>query len=168
MTRRFTSYLAVLSVLALGGVGPARYRGVYANTGYGFGVTIPKGYTGMGAAQNAPNHGFVIRLSDTAQVSVSASYDAGVDSGEKDWEQQMLRAHGRPRATLGGLQAWRVLFYDETRHTHVEGVTGRRNKRTDVPIIYSITLETPSTPDDASLKVFDALVRSFKLERIAS
>ena len=122
----------------------------------------------MGAAENAPNHGFVIRLSDTDQISVSASYDAGVDSDKEDWEQQMSRAHGRPTETLGGLQAWRLLSYDKTRHTRVELVTCRRSNGTDVPIIYSIALETPAMPDRASVKVFDALVRSFKVERIAN
>jgi hypothetical protein len=167
MTRLFVWYLGALSVLALGGVGPVRYRGVYANTDYGFRVTIPSGNTGVGAAENAPNHGFVIRLSDTAQISVSASYDAGIDSENEDWKQQMLRVHGRPTENLGGLPAWRLLSYDETRRKHVELITGRRNTGTDVPIIYSISLETPSVPDETSVKVFDAIRRSFRLEQIA-
>jgi hypothetical protein len=164
MIPRIFSYLAICALLVNAETSAAHYTGVYVNPDYGFSITIPSGYVGLGAAENAPNHGFLIRIADNTVISVSASYDADAGVPGEGWVQQMIRLHGAPTQTLDGLRAWRILTRRDSSRT--ETITARRIKGTDVPIIYSMSLETSAPNVSRSAGLFQEVVKSFRVRQI--
>ncbi len=164
MILRIFSYVAACSLLANAETPSAHYTGLYVNPDYGFSITIPSGYVGLGAAENAPNHGFSVKVADNTIISVSASYDANAAVGGEGWVQQMIRLHGEPTQTLDGLRAWRILTRRDSSRT--ETITARRVKGTDVPIIYSMSLETSALNASRSAELFHEVVKSFRIRQI--
>ena len=143
----------------------ATYRGQYVNQEYGFEVTIPPDYTGLGAAEGAPNHGFVIKLDGASSVVVDAMYDTIVDSSGRGFDQQMRQSNGPPKATLDGLKAWVTtkLIKGGNRTTYYKGIVARRSSNEGEAIIYTISESADAQNRASTDRLYKHIVSSFRV-----
>lgn len=169
MIIRFAVSLLGILALFLANGSAAAYRGRYINEDYGFAVTIPRGYTGRGAAGSAPNHGFVVTTQDGSTISVDASYDTVVGPSGESFEQQMTRLKGPPTSILGGLRAWKSTGITMRKRGPVleRGIVARRISEEGDAIIYTISESAHQRSHGLADRLFDELIASFRVIPIA-
>jgi len=167
---RPTAALASWLILCSFADSSVRYQGRYVNKDYGFEVTIPPGYVGIGAALSAPNHGFLLKTRDGAMVSVVANYDTVQSPSGESFEQQMMRANGPPAANLGGLKAWASAKrrVERGRHRFEKGIVARRVSQDGDAIIYSISEDAQEEAHGAADRLFEKVVDSFRVMPVDS
>jgi hypothetical protein len=162
MSAWMVSSLLGISVMLAAGV---QYRGRYVNHDYGFEITIPTGYVGLGAAATAPNHGFAIEAHDRSIVSVDASYDTIVGPSGESFEEQMTRSNGPPTATLAGMRAWK--YSRETAQgsqlIFQQGIVARHVSEQGDPIIYTISESTDEKNRGSTDSLYEKIVSSFRI-----
>jgi hypothetical protein len=156
-----------LSVFMLAGSSDSavEYRGHYTNVDYGFAVTIPSGTVAHGAAESAPNHGFVIAVQDGSTISVDATYDTIAGETGESFDEQMTHKNGPPKASLGGLKAWESKQQSSSKDgdEYKRGIVARRVSKDGDAIIYSISETAKGEHHGTADHIFDRLVGSFRV-----
>jgi hypothetical protein len=178
--------IAILLILAGAGHGqPPRwvtFQGEYRNrAGYAYRAMVPPGLSGYRAPAPAPAHGFVIDLGPggKGRVSVDGSYNASEYRSARivaEAASSRIAAKGDftepPRfqdVRLAGLPAVEL----SARYRHKTGERRlwrsvsaiRRMKPSDtMGIVYEITLDTPAARVAEDGPIYDAVVRSFRLD----
>jgi hypothetical protein len=152
------------------------YGGPYLNQVYGYAVTIPPQLAGYSSA-GGPQRGFGIVLSWTprAYLSVDAAYDAFYDitaEGVHRRDLNAIRLHDQVvddqtagyalAHTAGGRYRTRVQCAGDPQIYIHEDVIVVRNRE-----IYRVNLQTLPERYDGDVKVFDALLRSWRWQPIA-
>ena len=142
----------------------AQYTGSYVNSDYGFSVKIPDHLTGVGAAEGAPNHGFVVTLPGGGSLSVNAIYDV-VEPESGSSEQRIHARDNQGGTTLGGLPAEleRTRRRVGGRWIITKSIHAVRRVDAGSPIDYAITLEATEGELSAAERAFKRMVESFRL-----
>ncbi len=160
------------------------WRARYTNFEYGYSITIPRGLVGLSPPAPWPQHGIEITLSRNhhAHILTNADFsaidypslDAAVDSDLKEPENnaQEVQVVNRHREWLGHLEAIRVMVrYKDavSGATFVEETTTaiRRAKRPEEGVLYTIKLVTPEQRYESNRKVFESILRSWRLRRLS-
>jgi hypothetical protein len=160
--------------------GPAmrHFSGDYRNPNYGFAVTIPKGLTGHDAPAPAPHHGFGVVLSWEPRVYIDfdGSYNV-MDLSLRDTERKNLgylrqnsesvRSVSSNAFKLGSLQARRQVVQHTCqghKEIYVDNQIIALSK--DGKITYTAWLMTTSSRYEQDLKLFDDILRTWKLSSV--
>jgi hypothetical protein len=153
------------------------YHRKYVNVDYYFSVQIPQGLVGLGAIDNAPNHGFILEFPGNVDfsdcISVFAEYDVmefEKQDAETTEKYEPEGFHVLEKTTspirLGGFKAekrWQRLQRksDGAQWIWID-VWLKRGVKGD-GIIYSLLLRTPESSFKERKKIFDSLMASFHL-----
>jgi hypothetical protein len=156
------------------------HRGKYTNRGFGFSLTIPDGYEGIGSPPETPQHGIVILVSreGEAKLYIDASYNAlSLSSLDEMYKNQIkfinddaksIRVGEKKSTHLSGHPAieFTVKYVDkktdESRITRQVVTTGMCPGE-GAEIIYTINLDTPEPrfPDDE--RVMEQVLESWRM-----
>jgi hypothetical protein len=156
------------------------WRTRYTNHEYGYSLKIPRGLVGLSPPVPWPQHGIEVRISRNrdAYIVTNAffsavdypSLDAAVDSdlqelGQKATELQIVNRH---RGWLGRLEAtrWRVRYMDPTSGAMLinETMTAvRRARHPEEGVLYTLTLVTTESRYQSDRKVFNRILRSWRM-----
>ena len=99
---------------------------------------------------------------------MDGSYDEIEAENGEGFAQQMVKMHGQPKVLVSGIKAWEfsTIKSKDSRTVLVRQLIARRDKGTDVPIIYTIYEETSSPSDKQADDAFRQLVHTFRIEPI--
>lgn len=156
------------------------WRVKYTNYEYGYSLKIPRGLVGLSPPAPSPQHGIKIRLSENHDVYMVTnaffsavdypSLEAAVDSdlaelGRRATDLQIVSRH---REWLGHLKAtqWRVRYKDVTSGAMLiaETMTAiRRAKSPEEGVLYTLTLVTTESRYQSDRKVFQRILRSWRM-----
>ena len=155
--------------------------GDYQNHNYGYAVTIPGGLRGFKPKPPAPVHGIFIPLSEgqDAKIDMNANYNtleyhslSEASTGENEWFVE--RCADSPRMVskptlLGSMAAISTKVSCNERGTRrsivLDNVVAIRPTAADymTTVVYSVTLISTEKRHREDAKVYDCVVRSFKL-----
>jgi hypothetical protein len=139
----------------------------YANSTYGFTVTIPSHLSTTTAPPPAPQHGIAVTLSPAGHAWIDGSYDArflgSASAALRDLATDESVAGATPiqAVKVSGLAAARLRY---TRDSKVAvRVIAFRPRSSDVAIIYTFGLDTDDQHAKRDEMMFDRILRSFTL-----
>ena len=161
--------------------GYAAVSGHYQNSPYAYEVTIPQGLRGFKAKPPAPVHGIFIPLTEgqDAKIDVNAAYNTleyhslpEASAGENEWFVE--RCTNSPRtvskpATLGSMAAISTEISCVERRSGrsvvLDSIVAVGPAATDymMAVVYSVSLISTEKRHRDDAKVYDRVVRSFKL-----
>lgn len=178
----FLAIACFVSRMLMGDEAFAEVAGRYENKAYAYAVIIPDGLKGYKPAPPAPVHGILIRLAaeSDSRIEVDASYNTleyrsvrEASVGDTEWFVKRCggswRAESDP-TTLGSLPALHIKITciqggGNSSHTVLDGVIAIRQTPANqmLGVIYSVTLETTEQRYADDKKVYEQILRSFKL-----
>lgn len=148
----------------------------YANSQYGYAVSLPAGLVGHGAPAPAPNHGFGIVLSWTprAYLYVDGNYEVADDetlakqeASHREFTRQDARrvlSTKSAKARLGPLPALRLIARYECKGLRGLYITDEVVALSDdLSVVYTVALLTTVKRYRQDKAVFEAMVHSFVL-----